>query len=263
MKKLLATLAILSSVNVWANSSPVASISTDLIVEHVANAGVKIISGDKVTLVDSLFGPHSRFSFLNQQEFKLLSKKGANVALTTHAHSDHFHPSQTTAFLQDNKDTLFVSTPQAIKHLGEITGSSHILSPALSGFQSHHFSHDGIKVSVLNFPHMAPQTKTENYAYLVEVNGWKVLHVGDADINAKVIEAHKLADQNIDILLIHDLFPMVNKNYHQLLKQINAKNLAFIHVMDKKVKPLSHWLKENLPDAKLLATGYNKVVLTR
>ncbi len=263
MKKLLATLTILSSVNAWANTSPVKPVSAELVVEHVANAGVKIISGDKVTLIDALFGPHSRFSFLDEQEFQQLSEKGANLALTTHAHSDHFHPKQTTAFLKENDETLLVTTPQTIKHLGRITDSAHILSPELTGFQSQQFSHDDIKVSVLSFPHMAPQTQTQNYAYLVEVNGWKVLHVGDADINAEVIAAHQLAKQNIDLLLIHDLFPLIKENYRELLEQINAGKVAFVHVMDNKVKPLTLWLKDNLPDATLLATGHENLVLKR
>ncbi|WDD97106.1 MBL fold metallo-hydrolase [Thalassomonas actiniarum] len=263
MKKLFATLTLLSSVNVWANSSQVAPVPAELVVEHVANAGVKIVSGDKVTLIDALFGPHSRFNFLDEQEFKRLSGQGADLALTTHAHSDHFHPQQTTAFLKENEETLWVTTPQTIKHLGRITDSAHIISPELTGFESQHFSHESIKVSVLSFPHMAPQTQTQNYAYLVEVNGWKVLHVGDADINAEVIAAHQLAQKNIDILLIHDLFPLVKENYQALLEQINARKVAFVHVMDKKVKPLTQWLKDNLPDAALLATGHESVVLKR
>jgi glyoxylase-like metal-dependent hydrolase (beta-lactamase superfamily II) len=263
MKKLFATLAILSSVNVWANSTAIEPISTNLIVEHVANAGVKITSGDKVALIDALFGPHKRFSFLTDQEFELLSKQGANLALTTHAHSDHFHPKQTTAFLKDNDQALFVSTPQAIKHLDKLTSSANVLSPELSGYQSEQFTHDGINVSVLSFPHMSPQTSTENYAYLVEINGWKVLHVGDADINSEVIEAHQLADKNIDILLIHDLFPVLNKNYQALIAQMNVNNVAFVHVMDKKVASLTQWLDEHLPDATLLAPGHESVTLKK
>jgi len=263
MKKLLATLAILSSANAWANPASLSSEPEKLIIEHVANAGVKIISGDKVTLIDALFGEHSRFNFLNEQEFTQLSNQGANLALTTHAHSDHFHPKQTTQFLQRNEETLFVSTPQAVKHLGEITKTADIMSPKLSGFQSQKFTHDGINVSVLSFPHMSPQTDTQNYAYLVEVNDWKVLHVGDANINAKVIAAHRLAEQNIDILLIHDLFPLVVKNYRELIEAMNAKKVVFVHVMDKKVAPLTQWLQKNLPNATLLATGHETVVLNR
>ena len=263
MKKLFIILTILSSAHLSANTNPTKARSTELIIEHVANAGVKITSGDKVTLIDALFGPHKRFSFLNEQEFKLLSKKGANLALTTHAHSDHFHPKQTTTFLQDNVKTLFVSTPQTFKHLGKITDSALIMSPELTGFESQHFTHDGIKVSVLNFPHMAPQTKTQNYAYLVEVDGWKVLHVGDADINTDIIKAHQLADKNIDMLLIYDLFLMVKENYRELIEQINPKKVAFTHVMDKKIAPLTQWLQKNLPDATLLATGHEKLVLRK
>ena len=105
--------------------------------------------------------------------------------------------------------------------------------------------------------------KTQNYAYIVEVNGWKVLHVGDADGNADVIQGHNLADANIDIALIHDLFPVKKENYVDLLKLMNVKKVAFIHMTDNKADSLEKWLKKNIPKATMLVTGHEEVVLKR
>lgn len=263
MKLLILSLALLTSFTVAACGKAQIIDVNQLEAKYVANAGVKLISGDKVTLIDALFGQHKRFRSLTEAEFAELASQGANLTLTTHAHSDHFHPKQTTQFLQQNNNTLFIGTPQSKKHLKELDGSNQLLVPELTGYEAQQVSHDGIQVSVLSFPHMEPQKSTQNYAYLVEVNGWKILHVGDADINEQVLKAHNIAERNIDLLLIHDLFPVVAKDYQALLTQINAKQVAFVHIMDSRVKPFKKWLDENLPEATMLATGYGDVKLIR
>ena len=237
----------------------------ELKVEHIANAGVKISSAGQVVLIDALFGPHKRFNFLNEEDFNKLTKEGADIALATHIHADHFGIKRTAAFLDKNPQTLFIGTPQILTSLeGEVT-SAQLVSEVLTDFQSTRFTHNDIKVSVLNFPHMGfdNHQKTQNYAYIVEVNGWKVLHVGDADVNADVIQGHNLADANIDIALIHDLFPVKKENYVDLLKLMNVKKVAFIHMTDNKADSLEKWLKKNIPKATMLVTGHEEVVLKR
>jgi hypothetical protein len=106
-----------------------------------------------------------------------------------------------------------------------------------------------------------PDEQIQNLAYLVELNGWKILHVGDGDVNEKVIKGLKLAERNIDIAVIHDLFPVRKDNYLELIKQMNVEKVVFVHMTDEKAKLLSKWLKENMPDASLLGTDYPDIIL--
>ena len=234
-----------------------------LVVEHIANAGVKISSGQHSVLIDALFGPHSYFNSLDDKEFSTLSKQGADIAMATHAHSDHFSAKRTSAFLAQNPSAIFIGTPEMQEPLAGSTAGRQVLTPTLDDFQTREYSHNKVKVTVLNFPHMAPhQTQAMNYAFLVEINGWKVLHVGDGDVNGDIIRGLKLREMNIDLALIHDLFPVRKKDsYKTLIKQMNIKKVAFVHMTDDKAAPLASWLKENLPDATMLVTDYERVVL--
>jgi len=240
------------------------SLGTELVIEHIANAGVKISSGNKTVLIDALFGPHKRFNSLSEKAFTQLTKQGADVALTTHRHSDHFGAKRTSNFLKHNPDTLFISTPQVLKKLAGKVASPQLRTESLAAFQSKLFSHHNVNVSVLNFPHGDPgvHAKTQNYAYLVDINGWKVLHIGDAGINVEQIEGLKLAKKNIDVALIHDRC-LRQSDCEQRIKQMNVGKVAFIHMTDEQIKPVSTWIKKNLANATMLVTGYESVSLKK
>jgi len=255
-------LASLVSNTVFANSDSNNSQST-ITIEHAGNAGIKIISGNKIALVDALFGPHSRFTHFTDAEFSTLTKQGANVALATHVHSDHFHPKRATQFLTANSNTLFIGTPEILGTFNDISVTKNIFAPTLADFQSHLITQDDIKVDVLNFPHMKIPNSIQNYAYLVEINGWKILHVGDADVTAEVITGHQLAKRNIDVLVVHDLFHVLQKDYRKLIEQMNVDKVVYMHIMDENITPVSQWLKTNLPDATYLAPGHKSITLTK
>ena len=241
-----------------------ASTATELKVEHVANAGIKISSGGKTILIDALFGPHSHFNFLTDNEFKTLTDEGADVALATHAHADHYGADRAAAFLNGSPNTLFIGTPRMHTTLKGKAKAEQVATTELSEFGSKTFSHRSVKVEVLNFPHMMPREGTPvNYGYVVEVNGWKVLHVGDANVSMEMVKGLKLADKKIDMAVLHDLFPVRQENYAAILKQIGAKKVAFMHMTDDKAEPLKKWMAESMPDGEMLVTGYENVVMTR
>lgn len=253
-------LVIASMLAVFAPSA----MASDLKVDHVANAGVRISSGDKSVLVDALFGPHDFFNFLNEEDFNALIKEGADVAMSTHAHNDHFGTDRTAAFLNGNPQSLFLGTPRMLELLDGQVKPSQVATETFRKYGSKVFNHRGIKITVLDFPHMEPVSHpTKNYAYLIEMNGWTVLHVGDAGVHAEAIEGLKLADMNIDLAIIHDLFPVRNENYHELIKQMNIGKIAFMHMVDEKAEPTAKWITENLPGAGMLVTGYETIELTK
>ncbi len=238
--------------------------ATDLTIVHVANAGVKISSGDKTVLVDALFGPHKRFNSLNDENFTQLTMQGADVAVTTHTHSDHFGANRVSTFLKKNPKTLFIGTPQALKQLEGKVETHQLISESLIAFQSKLFSHHNINIDVLNFPHMDPEnhSNTQNYGFLIEVNGWRVLHIGDGDINSERIEGLKLAERNIDVALVHDRC-LIQKDCAQRMKQMNVGKVVFIHMTDERIKPVSKWIKTNLPKSTILITGYESISISR
>lgn len=240
------------------------SLATQLIIEHVANAGVKISSADKTILIDALFAPHKRFNSLNEAEYTQLSLEGAEVALSTHTHSDHFSVNRVSDFLSSNLKTLFVGTPQAMTKLEGKVASSQLLTKNLTGFESKRFTYNGISIEAMNFPHVDSKVhgKTQNYAFLIEVNGWKVIHIGDGDINSNRIDGLKLSERNIDIALVHDRC-LMQKDCTRRMKQMNVGKVVFVHMTDSRIEPVLTWINDNLPKANMLATGHEIISISR
>lgn len=235
----------------------------DLIIEHVANAGVKISYGDKAVLVDALFGPKTYFNTLNDNEFAALVAKGADISLSTHNHHDHFTAKRVADFLQGNPKAIFVGTPEMGAALHGSVSKQQIRTPALETGESHSFNYRGIKITALDFPHMSPEhDPPTNYGYLVGLGDWVVLHVGDADVNAEVIDRLDLASKNIDVAIIHDLFPTRKTNYAELVERMNANKVVFMHMVDVKAAPMAEWLEANQPSWDMLVTGYEEVRLS-
>ena len=238
--------------------------ATKLTVDYVANAGVKLTVDDKVVLIDALFGPHQQFKSLTAQEFDLLTHQRADVALATHKHSDHFGAKRTSSFLKYNAKALFVGTPESVDQIKELPNLKQIKTFNFSKYQSAQINHRDISITVLDFPHMSPgKGQATNFAYIVQMGDWKVLHVGDADVNREVINAHNLAQYQLDLVLIHDLFPQQHDNYQELIKLMNTKKVAFVHMVDEKAQPFSTWLKQHYPQGDLLVTGYEQLVMTK
>jgi L-ascorbate metabolism protein UlaG (beta-lactamase superfamily) len=167
-------------------------------------------------------------------------------------------------FLRNNPEALFVGTPQALNKLKGKAAYSQLLTERLTAFESKHFKHHGIYIEALNFPHIDPKVhaKTQNYAYLIEVNGWKVIHIGDGDINSNRIDGLKLPQRNIDVVLVHDRC-LTQKDCAERMKQMNVGKVVFVHMTDNRVKPVSKWIKENLPNADMLVTGHERINISR
>lgn len=245
--------------------SSLATTADDLKIEHVANAGVRISSGDQVVLIDALFGPHSFFNSLDEDAQKELTEQGADIALSTHAHADHFGADRTAEFLEANPQTLFIGTPRMMELLKGKVRAHQATTEPLPVYGSRIFSHNSINVEVLNFPHMMPHDETPaNYAYIVEMNGWRALHVGDAGMTEEAIRGLKLSEKNLDIAIIHDLFPVHQENYKELIDLMGVNKVAFMHMLDEKAAPMAKWISENLPGiGSMLVTGYEEVILKK
>lgn len=238
--------------------------ANQLVVEHIANAGIKISSGKQVVLIDALFGPHHRFNSLSDEDYAQLVEQSATAVLTSHYHDDHFGAPRAKQFLDANPDTLFVSPPQVMEMFQHNIDHPLLHAPLLSGFQSARFSHQGVNITALNFPHMSPEqtAHVQNYAYIVEINGWKVLHVGDGGIESEIIDGLKLDERDIDVTLVHDLCPERDDCVARL-KQIGAQRVGFYHMMNQRAKPVGAWIDMHYPIARMLVTHQAPIVLER
>lgn len=82
---------------------------------------------------------------------------------------------------------------------------------------------------------------TQNTGYLVELGGFKILHVGDADLEAKNLSKYNIAKENIDVAFL----PLWFLGKDELLKSVNAKQIIFVHVSKDEIGKYDNLLKNN------------------
>ncbi|WP_171045690.1 MBL fold metallo-hydrolase [Pseudoalteromonas rubra] len=228
--------------------------ASSLMLEHAGNAGVRVSSGEHSVLIDVLFGPHTFFTSLSNSEFDAMHSRSAAVAMATHQHDDHFTPARALRYLQRHPSTMMLGPPQVVEALNGQVDAERLHTRVLTAYQSQRYELNGVKVTMMHFPHMAPHADTvQNYAYLVEINGWTVLHVGDGELTDDIITELKLDEQRIDVALIYDLLVSRQPHYASLLSKLNAGQVVFLHIPPDNISSFAGWLTANLPTAAMLS----------
>ena len=241
------------------------ALANPLKIEHIANAGVMITSGDRVVLIDAISADNKYYNTTSEKDFQLMLASRAEVVLATHGDSDHYSAQRVAEFLNQSPATLFISTPQAVESLATTVSKDQIETAYLSGIETKQFTHKDISITAIHFPHVGAKPEVDkfsNYAYLVSINGWNLLHVGDAHIDLDRIDRLELAKLNIDVTLLPAWVPE-GEGGIELVKSLNLGKVVFVHLMDKELGTYSRLIEENLPRASILATGYENVSLVK
>lgn len=165
-------------------------------VTWISNAGFLISTGKHKVLADPLFGIQdetgkekdslqSRFESA-QDPFDQIS-----LILITHYHGDHLAPIPVGKFLtQSPRTVLFGSRRTALQYeMMSLPGfweqTKHQITAVTPNlFSPMNIITAGIKTSALHCLHEVEtpdNAEAENLAYLFEIDGWRVLHVGDIE----------------------------------------------------------------------------------
>ena len=71
----------------------------------------------------------------------------------------------------------------------------------------------------------------ENYGYLVEIGGKKILHLGDVDFFAGNFSPFELTSENIDAVLIPTFNTLISSSNKSLMdSQIGARKIVCMHL---------------------------------
>lgn len=219
-------------------------------------AGFLIECGGKKILVDA-------FSMMFPKEVRTLLEQaappfdGVDLILTTHNHSDHFHPQLVGPHLEQSPDTVFVSTEQAVAQLQKAFPA--LRSDRLRAFEPKEGERlqatvKGVDLEMLNLPHGVPLT---NLAFVIHIGGRKLLHTGDF-VDVTDIEAYGLAGEGIDVAFVPHFY-LIEEQYlsedgqSPMLEAIQAQHIVPMHLATT-TYGREHILQE-------LATRYPEAIL--
>jgi L-ascorbate metabolism protein UlaG (beta-lactamase superfamily) len=200
-------------------------------ITYTGNMGVLISTDKTAVCIDGLheyYGP----PYLNPPD-SILEKAFAKKSifsrlqwlLFTHYHRDHFSGKLVKRFLQLSVDHKVIGAPQVIDSFSAAqtiiawNKNGEILNDTLSF----------LRVKAFNIPHTWPQrhAKVQNIAFLVELNGTCILHVGDADTDVDAFNRSKPG--KVDIVIVPAWFTD-NEKGKKIIENLNAKKIIVTHI---------------------------------
>ena len=215
-------------------------------IQYLANEGILIKGTNTQLLIDATF--KKEFDYLDVLPDSELEKienavspyDNINLILATHVHGDHFNAELTGEHLELNQEALFLGPDETVANFKEnFDGFERIATRVNSEtpdfFESKTIVLKDIEIEVLRLEHLgdSPWKEAENVAYLINIEGKKIIHFGDAKIDVDNLEKCDLISKNIDVAILPfwQLGPLSQKAIIE--KYINPKLILAGHIPPK------------------------------
>ncbi len=185
----------------------------------IANEGFCIRSARRTVLVDALFratAPYPEFFSQGPSEDlirRMVAGEGpfshVDLALVTHSDGDHFHAGTAFEFLENHSETVLFGTVDVLEALSVMDGFDAIADRVVALARTHgsceRVEHRGIEVNACSVWHSGGR-EVANNIYIVDINGFRFLHEGDADRSPPTFADLELPEQGLDLVFLHDWF---------------------------------------------------------
>ena len=216
---------------------------------YKSNAGVIVESAESKIMIDVLCdaGDLLYTSLSRIIADKIISGAcpydGINYMLCTHGHMDHFNENDIERYLYAGGKAEILIPPNALRKVDvkcrrEFSDQIHELKTGI--FKTVVVKDENIRITAFSFKHEGKESADEeNIGYLIEIEGKKIFHVGDAKIDNENFSDFK--EKDIDVLIAP--FPFITRSdgVKIIKKFINPSKLAIVHLPCKE-KDVCGWI---------------------
>jgi L-ascorbate metabolism protein UlaG (beta-lactamase superfamily) len=181
-----------------------------VLITYVGVEGFLIEWGSTKILIDGLLS--SGFPFGESLRARMRSAgqpfDDLTVALTTHAHYDHFDPQYVVDHLLSDPQTRFVSIAEVTDELAVQPGyaavADRVTTLAFHDGDETTFTMGDATITAIHAYHVG-QGEIPCLAYLIDLGGMRILHVGDVAMASMEtgLLSHGLAERDIDVALVN------------------------------------------------------------
>ncbi|MDX1393807.1 MAG: MBL fold metallo-hydrolase [Gemmatimonadota bacterium] len=217
----------------------------------LGNEGVALSSGgDVVVIVDGLFrqgveGYQTVPEALREQLESGLPVAARTVVLATHEHADHFDPTAVVAHLETARSARFVSTPDAVDRIRDLDPPPEVLETITASLPREgerdtvQLDRTGVTLITLNLHHGRERAHIQNLGYLIDLDGTRVLHMGDTEVTSAEILEQEVADESLDVAFL-PYWLLMGDGASAVLEALSATQVYAIHLPRADVDP-SWW----------------------
>lgn len=239
-----------------------------LTMTFLANEGVMLAGGGKKVLIDALFLKYKTgfATPADSTQAALVAARApfdnVDLILATHYHGDHFHPQPVGAHLAANPRVTFAASQQVIDSLrGRVPAGSSLDSrirarTTAPGSRRREVI-NGVPVEFLGISHgSGPSNRLaiQHLAYIVEIGGKRVLHIGDAILSDDNVRAFRLDTARIDVALVPTWVVTGKASRAAIERWVKPKQVVAFHVGEGEGERASRQVRAAMPSATTLTS---------
>ena len=221
---------------------------------YTGNMGVLLESENHFILVDGLHEFY-RPSYLNPsaQLVEDLTTAGGNypipeIALVTHYHRDHY-----SAKLHNKLSGTLVIGPAQVTDSLSHRDQQTIRTVPYTEYEIHHYMIEEVSIKAFRMDHVnrARHHKVQNVAYLMDLGGYSILHVGDTDWYEEIFENLELAT-SVDIAILPVWMLLQDQSQVMVRGYLNPQYLVVTHIDPHSAQETIKEVRKKFPESLIL-----------
>lgn len=207
-------------------------------ISYISNAGVFLCSGNNKVLIDGLCNctgnkyKNLPLALRNKIVAGLPPYNNIDLLLITHHHPDHFDPWSTIRFAESNPNGMIIADQDVIQSIlklrSDLPMSRFIPANNPHGSKVILYNTDNLRVKAIPLVHDGEEFKNvRNIGYIIELEGKKILNVGDAKPSWE--NYINLMEENIDLLIAPFPYVSLASARRVIQKYIRPRKIAAVH----------------------------------
>jgi ankyrin repeat protein/L-ascorbate metabolism protein UlaG (beta-lactamase superfamily) len=218
-------------------------------ITYISNDGFLISSKTKNVVVDALIQNPWGYSNTPDKVFDdMVSARPPferiDLLLFSHAHRDHFEPEMAAKVLGGHPETILVGNEIVYKELKEAAGddfpkiSDQVININPEWGTIVEETINGVELKIFPVNHGMPEQPYVTLAYLLDMDGVEVLHMGDiyAPSNEEYFKAFQLQKLGIDVAFIDPFFLLDKIGQHMAKEFIQPKQIIPMHMREYEIE---------------------------
>jgi L-ascorbate metabolism protein UlaG (beta-lactamase superfamily) len=224
-------------------------------VTFISTAGFLITVGDQRILIDAIYqgypGGVLKPILEGQPPFD-----GVDLILATHEHLDHFDPELVLQYLQNNPETEFASTQNAVEAILALDSSmrTRLTTIDLNVGEQEQRAVADINLEAMYLSHGMPGI--QNLGYILTIDDITIFHTGDMDpssVSISDLQDYGLPEKQLDIAFIPEFLFVIEEFHAHILEGIPAEYLI---PMDFGYEPLPPEIDNIFPNMIIFRETY-------
>jgi L-ascorbate metabolism protein UlaG (beta-lactamase superfamily) len=247
-------------------------LQADVIVTQLANEGVMLSDGgENQVMIDGMVTePYSIYGGLPTDVIALYSKAsgpfaGIDLALVSHQHHDHNQPVASCQFMQKSTGTLLVSSQQVVDLMHEKCRAFAVAGPRIKVIDPQYGQPEvvqvgGVKVTAFRLSHGGGKYAVlQNFGFLVEIGGMRVLHVGDADMDAAEFIRAGIHSADVDISILPFWYFAPGPGGELVKTYLDAPHKMAVHIPPGEMQETKDYMQGAYPDVIILEKPLDQI----